>query len=141
MDLKSSQRAVGYHQDIYAAIVLSEIPCLAGHCCNSQESQLGRTIDCCPPLQACMPPSGSMNASSQAEGFQVRAGSDPLGPVSKICGAFSNKDLPSIFWRQLWTTAIACVLVFSQTTLTNSSCLVLQVLLVRGSWGEHCQSK
>lgn len=56
----------------------------SAHCCASWASQLGRTIDCFPPMGAYIEPSSTMIASSQGEGFLVTSNSDPLNPVSHL---------------------------------------------------------
>lgn len=92
--------------------------CHTAHCCGSQASELGRTVGCFPPLEACMEPSGTMNASSWGGGVKIRSSSDPLGLVSELHGNFINKDLPFISRRQPEVIAIAYN--FSEVSLDNT---------------------
>ena len=58
-------------------------------------------IAVCRTLEACMVLSGTIKPSPQGEGFQVRSSSGPLGPVSEVHNAFSNRDLLStleVWW-------------------------------------------
>lgn len=117
-------------------------------CHNSQVSQLNRTIVCFLPLEACIAPSNIMKTSPQAGGIYSRSNSAPPDPVSKVCGDFSNRDLPSTSGRQPKATAITYnVLRVSWTVFTKNSrdnflYLVLGFCQIFcGSWGKHCQSR
>lgn len=91
-------------------------------CHGSQVSQLNRTIVCFLPLEACIAPSNIMKTSPQAGGIYSRSNSAPPGPVSKVCGVFSNRDLPSTSGRQPKATAITYnVLRVSWTVFTKNS--------------------
>lgn len=46
-------------------------------------------------MTTCTTPSGTMKASLQRGGLQVRPSSDPLSPVSEVHGILTRKDLPT----------------------------------------------
>lgn len=110
-----------------------------GSCHGSQASQLGRTVALLlPSLDACMAPSGTMKASPQEGGFQVRSSSGPLDPVPEVHRVFISRDLLFISDRQPRAIAVDYnVLGVLWTTLTSNSkegfsCLVLGFLLDSG---------
>ena len=47
---------------------------------------MGRITGCFQLLETCLLPSGTMKASLQGQGFQVRPSSNPLCPVCKVHG-------------------------------------------------------
>lgn len=57
--------------------------------------RLARTTGLFLHLGTYIVPSGTRKASPKGGGFQVTSSLGPLGPVSKVCGAFSNRDLSS----------------------------------------------
>lgn len=65
---------------------------------------------------------GTMDASLQEGGFQIRSSLVPLGPGSKVHDTFNNKNLFPTSGSQLRaTTAVNNVLRVSWITMTNNS--------------------
>lgn len=94
-----------------AKIQVQGISCCAGHYCGSQASQLGRTIDCFPPLTTCITPSSTMKARPQKGGFDVRSSANLLSAVNCVVSSAIG-TLTSTSQRQPRATAIACSVVF-----------------------------
>lgn len=63
---------VGYPHNIRAPIALLRLSCLSGHCCGSQASYMGRTIDVFFPLATCTFPLCAVRASPQEAEFQLK---------------------------------------------------------------------
>ena len=67
-------------------------------------------------------------AFPQEERVQVRPSSNPPGSVSKVCGIFNNKVLPSNSWKK--PRAVAITTLFEESLDSPGfSCLVLGFLL------------
>lgn len=115
--------------------------CHVGHC-DSQTLQLGRTVNCSPPLAACKALSGTMKASPRGGSFQVR--SCFLRVLCLKSMASSIIDLPSNSGRAMTLAHIN--LRVSWALLTKHlkrgfSCLV-PAFLLEGLWflWEHYHS-
>lgn len=59
-----------------------------------------------PSLAACITLAGSVKAGPPGRALPVRTSLDFLGPVSKVCCVFNNRDLPSTSGKQPRVMAI-----------------------------------
>lgn len=65
-----------------------------------QASLVGRTVYCSLPLAACMVPYSTVKTIPQGEGSCVHFISNSRSSMSKLCGVFSKRNLPSTSGRQ-----------------------------------------
>lgn len=55
-----------------------------------------RTLTAFSPLTTCTAPSDTLSACSRRGGFRTGPAQTPPSPVSKVCGVFNSRILPSI---------------------------------------------
>lgn len=58
------------------------------NCCDSQASNLGRTVGCLPPLGACLESSGTMKVSIREKALESVQSQVPLGLYMKYMLSF-----------------------------------------------------